>query len=478
MTVRREATSRYVWPMLIGAAAFAATIATANDSFELALELAAVAAALWILWQSDLGWSVVFALAAMLVSENWKVIGVPTLHGFSPNRWLLTLAVVAAVVRGRDRWHRLTGRGRAFVWLASLTTTYAISSAVLAGTLGIEPSTSRLLDHFGLVPFALFLIASVSFATPRDREILLRALVVIGGYLGVTAVAEAGNIDFLVFPRYILDPDYGIHGEILRARGPFVQATSNGVALFACGVAAVIAAAQWRSRAARVAAGFVALLASVGVFATLSRSVWVGSALAGVVALLAARELRRHVVPAVLTVAIIVSATLFLVPGLAARAQERKADETSVQNRRTLNDAALRMVEARPLFGFGWDRFRSDMTLYLRQRNDYPISLPSAECPAVPTCISHNVPLANAVDLGLVGATLWFASLLLAVGGAIVLRGPPELRAWRIGLVAVSVQWLFVINFSPLPSAFPHAILWTWAGVTLGAFHLRVSAVR
>jgi putative inorganic carbon (hco3(-)) transporter len=47
----------------------------------------------------------------------------------------------------------------------------------------------------------------------------------------------------LVWPRHITDATVGVHAD--RARGPFVEAVSKGTALYACAVAAVMAAALW-----------------------------------------------------------------------------------------------------------------------------------------------------------------------------------------------------------------------------------------
>ena len=60
---------------------------------------------------------------------------------------------------------------------------------------------------------------------------------------------------------------------------------------------------------------------------------------------------------------------------------------------------------------------------------------------------------------------LWGAALFYAIGAAIFRRGPPELRWWRVGLIAIAVQWFVVANFVPLGYALPNALLWLWAGV-------------
>src|SRR5438093_1302521 len=75
------------------------------------------------------------------------------------------------------------------------------------------------------------------------------ALVALGAYLGLTAVFEGLGLDALIVPRYIADPGAGIHFG--RARGPFVEAVADGLALFGCGVAAAVAFTHWRAPWAR-----------------------------------------------------------------------------------------------------------------------------------------------------------------------------------------------------------------------------------
>jgi O-antigen ligase len=78
----------------------------------------------------------------------------------------------------------------------------------------------------------------------------------------------------------------------------------------------------------------------------------------------------------------------------------------------------------------------------------------------------HNLLLRNAVELGLIGTALWLLALVLAVGGAILAPPEtPELRVWRIGMVALALDFLVIINFAPSSYAFPTALLWTWAGL-------------
>jgi hypothetical protein len=83
----------------------------------------------------------------------------------------------------------------------------------------------------------------------------------------------------------------------------------------------------------------------------------------------------------------------------------------------------------------------------------------------------HNTPLTYAVDLGLVGLTLWILGLALGVGGALATRGPPDLLPWRVGLLAVTTTFLVVVSAVP-PTAWPNRSLWLLAGVVYSGRYL------
>jgi putative inorganic carbon (HCO3(-)) transporter len=174
---------------------------------------------------------------------------------------------------------------------------------------------------------------------------------------------------------------------------------------------------------------------------------------------------RRYILPAVVIGVIGVVATLALVPGLSAKADDRVNSESPVWDRYNTNHAAVRMAEARPIFGFGWQTFVDKGPEYLRQSDAYPLTGAGLEV--------HNVFLSHLAELGLVGTALWCVALFGAVGGAIVRRGPPELYPWRIGLLAVFVCFLIVGNLGPLSYPFPNLLLWTWAGVAGAGFFLQ-----
>jgi O-antigen ligase len=330
---------------------------------------------------------------------------------------------------------------------------FAICSAIAAGTL--LSGGYLLLDRFGLIAFLVFTLTPYAFGDERHRTALLWALTGLGLYLGVTAIFEIVGPAALVFPRYINDPTVGIHFG--RARGPFAEAATNGMALSTCGAAAAILTLRRTVGAKRLLSGAVLTLCALGVLLTLQRTAWLG-AFAGVIVMMLSRApLRRRLLAVLLAGALLVGAALVTIPGLAERAKTRGTDQETVWDRTNLARASIAMMLERPLTGFGWDRFHDESKPYFWQHGDTPLTASKG--------IPHNAILANAAELGVVGTVLWLLALVLAVASALTARLPASALPWRDGLILLSIVVLALMLFTPMVSPFPLLALMLWAGV-------------
>jgi putative inorganic carbon (hco3(-)) transporter len=458
--------------LLVGAVA-ALTAAGADPVHPLLLAVVALAVVALVWVGCYVEPALLFSLGLLLApfSGNWRALGLP--GAAAPDRLVLVGAVLAVLVRTPGAHDRRPLRPQPVHAVLVLAAVWAAGSAALAGTLFDRSGFFRLLEEYGVIPYATFVVAPLVFRSDREREILLRAFVVLGAYLGLTALFETVGARALIFPRYISDPSYGIQSASYgRARGPFTESATNGVALYACAVAAVVAFASWRSRGARACAAAVAALCAVGTLFTLQRAVWLGASLATVVTVLGLRQLRRYLVPVLATAGVLAAAALLLIPGLGAKVQGRSHDQSSISERQNLNAAALAAVEAHPLGGVGWDRYLDRNTDFLQQAPDRPlietVTVSQVLKVAIVHELVHNVFLGYAAELGLVGLTLWLLALALGVGGALLTRPPPPLAHWRAGLVAISIAVLTVAATVP-PAGFPMLVLWLWAGVVWSA---------
>ena len=407
-----------------------------------------------LVWRVEPAYTLSAAIVLTPFAGNWPQLGVP--GPLSPDRLLFVGGVAAVLLRAPPVADRPKLQISAAHWLLGLAAIYALGSAFFAGTLFQNDPFLKLFDAFGILPFLIFLVAPLAFRTAEQRRVLLATFVVLGAYLGLTVLFETAKLDALVFPKYIVDPNYGIH--VNRGRGPFVDAVANGLALYTCAVACAIAVASWRSQRARALAAAIGVLCVVGSFLSLERSVWIGVVLGTGVAMLTTRGLRRYLVPVAVAVTVAIASSLALIPGLSAKVTPRvNQGGAALWDRRNLATAAVNMVEARPLLGFGWGRFTHYSTDYFQQAFDYPLSATTAGG-------VHNTPLAYAVELGLIGMTLWALGVVVGVGTALATRGPPDLNRWRVGLLAIVTAYLIVMNSVP-PTAWLNRSLWLVAGV-------------
>jgi putative inorganic carbon (hco3(-)) transporter len=442
-----------------------ATAERASTLYVPAVALLLVLAVGYLVWSVEPAYTFSAAIVLTPFAGNWPEIGIP--GPASPDRLLLAGAILAVILRAPAVADRPRLRITSAHWFLALGVAYALISAFLAGTLFERDSFLKIVDTFGIMPFLAFLTAPLAFRTPEQRRVLLVALVALGAYLGLTTIFEMIKLDALVWPKYIVDPNFGIHRG--RGRGPFADAVANGLALFTCAAACGIAVATWRDRRARAVAIAVGLLCIAGTFLCLERSVWIGAVLGTTVAMLAIRGLWRYFLPVVAAIAVVIAASLAFLPGLSATVHDRLHNNMTIWDRQNLTRAAVNMLEVKPLFGFGWSRFQSDSADYFEQAFDYPLTATGAGV--------HNTPLTYAVELGLAGMTLWLLGILLGVGGALSTRGPPDLFPWRVALLAVAMAFLVVANAVP-PTAWANRSLWLLAGVVSSGAYATVAAAR
>jgi putative inorganic carbon (hco3(-)) transporter len=459
---------RWWWPSLAIAAAASVGAATALGQTEPAqlFEWACVSLVLvgagYLIWHIDPAWTVSAALALTVFSGNWQHLGLPGFP-FLPDRLLLASGIAALLLRAPGARDRPRFERNKVHWLLAFAAAYAAIDAFASDTLTTNSGFFKLTDRFGVIPFVLFALGPILYRTARQRNILLGFLVGTGAYLGLTALFETLNLTGLIVPRYIVNPAIGLSDinsqgvAIGRARGPFLDAVSNGLAMFDCGVAAALALVLWRGRWQRVLASAVIILCALGCLFTLQRTIWLATVAGVLAAMIWNTRLRRHVVPAVVGGVVLVAFAFALIPGLSQRASTRLNDNFTVWDRQNLTAAGVRMLAARPLLGFGWDRFASEEDPYLIQPATYPLVAHGR--------VIHNTFLSNAVELGILGALVWVVAMAAALIAPLRRRGPP---VWRTSLVAVAVFWAVTAWLYPLPLAFPLTFVMLWAGIVYG----------
>jgi O-antigen ligase len=349
----------------------------------------------------------------------------------------------------------------AMSWLLAVVTAYVLVSAFAVGTLTDQGQFFRLLEAFGLLPFAVFLVAPAVFANRRERDALHAAVVVLGLYLGMTALFETTGPDWAVYPAYINDPTLGIHFG--RARGPFLEAVTNGFGLYFCAIMAAGAVMRWRSLPARLFAAGVCVLCVAGAMFTLQRSVWLGTLLATLFVLALRPSVRRHAVTVLVGGAVAAAVAYAMLP--AGQLQERVGDTETVYARQSLNQTGLNVWATSPLVGVGWGQF-----VPLTQNGDFFAIGEDFPIAGVGNVL-HNQFLSNAVELGLIGAALWLLAVFIALLGGLrrpVAGASDDVDLWQSALLAFGVFFVVVSLFIPT-HLWPNLVFWMLAGVTWAA---------
>ncbi|MGV3485894.1 MAG: O-antigen ligase family protein [Planctomycetaceae bacterium] len=325
-------------------------------------------------------------------------------------------------------------RATASDWLVGGLTVWLFFSA----TSGEPPQGSSPVGtwiFYILMPAMTYAIARAAKWQQRDLHRVEMAMLMLGLYLAVTAVFESRGWYSLVFPSFVADET---HWEFLgRGRGPLLNPSANGIVMT---IALAIATVRWlrAERLGRVGYALAGILMLLGLYATLTRSVWMG-------AMLALAIVFWHVTPRWSKVLALCGGVLiagFAAAGLKDELLRMKRDknlsaaeaEKSIQLRPLLAIIAFEMIKDAPLAGHGFGHYFQAVPPYYSARGyDMPLEIARGYN-------QHNVLLSLAVDSGLIGVSMFAAILFLWIRSGWRLSQTPQARDLErhAGLVGVA----------------------------------------
>ena len=314
-----------------------------------------------------------------------------------------------------------------------------------------------------LMPIGLFFVLRGTPIDERRLKLVYVFLTGFGVYLGITALAEVTGQWWAVFPRYIADPSLGIHFG--RARGPALQSQSLGLYLGVC-LAVAWAVLHKSGRGGLFVLGAIAALLLAALFATHTRSVWIGAAL--VVSIVLWHWLRGAWRPLAFT-GIALAGVMLVAAGQIDVVEMNRAGEStamtkdSVDYRKMYAHVSWQMFQDRPLLGHGAGQFAHKSNDYLADPNT-PLVLRKIR--GTP---NHNTLLNFVVETGLVGASLFVALLVgwgLAAWRLVRHADAPWLRTQGIVMLAALAMYLPDAMFHGLSTHQDHYLMFFLAGVT------------
>jgi O-antigen ligase len=317
-----------------------------------------------------------------------------------------------------------------------------------------DPETWSVLAAKWLVPLGLYVLARHIFEDDRSRRHFEIFSLLALSYLCVIAILfMVGATDF-IFPRYILDEGIGIHAD--RARGPFLQAVANGLALNMLGLLAMDSFRRHRLPKLPAILLFIAL--PLAIVATKTRAVWLSFAgsILWLMFFSPSRCLRRTCLCLVLGGGLVLIAVLsFGDSHMPLR--DRLEESGPVSFRMAVYQAGWEMFLKKPLSGWGGLAMQTELSNRITDFHQEQFFF-------------HNTYLEILVQYGVVGLALyaWVIVDLFRLGRKRCLRSlagtfpDAQFRSlWPLIVVVYLVNASFVVmNYQ-----FVNGILFTMAGI-------------
>lgn len=401
-----------------------------------------------------------------VLGPNFYAINGPVQISIDRVLWVVMIASFAMLWRLQRAEFKPTTRGdMALLFLAVL---------LLVGTQrgGRVPDGSSPLARwlfYIFLPLGMYWVARHCRLQAFDLRRIGWGLIGLGVYLGFTAVCEVARWDALVWPRYIADPrTWEFYG---RGRGPLLNPAVNGIIMSIAAGAVIL---QWpgTSRGVKLMLAAAGIVLAAGIYATLTRGVWLGAAAGwSVVALLHAPRWLRVLGAAAVIILAGAAASGFKDQLLRMKRDQHlsAADaEKSVQLRPLLAVVALEMFKDRPVWGFGFGHYHEHAPRY-HDQPAYDMPLDQAR-----PYMQHNVLLSILVDAGLVGLVTFVVVLVFwtSRGWQLARRADasPEARGLGVLMLVTMVAYLCNGMFQDV-SVIPmvHMFLFFIAGLTVAA---------
>ncbi len=375
---------------------------------------------------------------------------------------LLIMVYLNSVVQGRqaiEQWDRMD------LLILALLAVLTLSTGLNDWSENDNLSLSRLL-FFYLMPIGLYFLVKGSEIRLWDLRAVMICMVAFGVYLGVTALAETRGWYWMVVPGYLkTSPVVEFFG---RGRGPFLNPISNGLFMTTCAAFAWVYCQHAGRKGKLISVGAIAVVA-VGIFCTMTRSVWLGAiAGAGLLVWIPSRFRTRG-----LMVVAGGLAALMLITSLGESLSSFKRDKyvtesemaQSASLRPIFAKVAWEMFKEQPIWGCGFGQYTNRKLSYLSDPHS------GMQLRLAKPYMQHNVFLAYLTETGLLGMS-WFVAVLgyLSIISMVLWKNPlMSPLARQFGIVMVVFLSNFFINglfhdVSIIPMA--NMLLFFMAGIT------------
>jgi len=384
---------------------------------------------------------------------------------------VLLLVLIAQYALYR-RWGRTEGQplGKAEIVLCALIAVMVLRTFTADWRASAYQPLAWLILYY-LMPFCIYWIARQVPPSKRGILTLFGCLAVFGAYLAITVVAEKYHVWWLLLPRYIATTAVAGDMEFVgRGRGPLLHPIGSGAALAICACGTLMWWPRLGRRGKLVLVGLT-LLGCLGLYCTLTRSVWLGGmlGLAIVVGLALPWNWRLPLLVGGTLLVALLAVTQWEHLVRFKRDRDLTAQHTadSVSLRPVLAVVAWKMFLDRPLVGCGYAQYKTEHLNYLANRSS-GVPLEKAR-----GYIPHNVLFSLLTETGLVGLGLFIGLVALWGRDAWLIWRTPSAPLWarQQALLFLAVLAVYFTNgmfhdISVIPMA--NMTLFFTAGITAG----------
>jgi hypothetical protein len=346
-------------------------------------------------------------LASQIFDYNsWDFPASKLVFTVTPDRFFLVLLFLVVGARFLSGRFRLRSAGGGEVYIMGLFGALCTMSWIFTG---LDFGTVRyrwLTTLFNLIyfPFGVYLIAKNTLYKRPSTISLLWAIVGIGTYLAITGVCEHFRVNWLVWPKYILDPTIGI--QFGRVRGPFASSVAMGEWLIITFIGASLLL-QFTSGVSGWYLRGLTGLAIIVIYFTNTREVWLSFAAVVVIGICFGSGLRARLLSVVL---IVLMAFLIGIGSKFSAGQKTlfSRRQETVNYRLANYQTDYKMGMNNFFFGVGYGNFKYEWRKYFGPEERQLVK--------DLTDGNHNTYLGLFAETGIFGLLL-YVSLLLYLGG-------------------------------------------------------------
>ena len=362
-----------------------------------------------------------FVLIFLSAIQGIGLIRIPVLPDIAPYRILLIVLLLFFVSELIMHKRKIIGGIKKVEIAMILLCVYILFSMIFAGTGYVKGKglfLTFLLNAY-VVPFLIYFFVKNLVTNEQEIRKIFIFFTIFGLYLGLTGIFEMFRLDFLVFPEYIMDHKIGIHWG--RARGPFVQAGVNAMVISMIIFMSFYLLQLEKKKWAKFFI-FVSLISMlVTLVLTYSRGSWLSFLLASLFVIRFFPSLRKAFiffsVVVFLIIAVQISMNQFQIKHVQEGQQffsrltveeavtERLTSTTSIFSRINVYATAGRMFLAKPIFGFGYNKFKEEQSEYFVPIEGIPFNITEG-------ISMHNMYGMILMEFGLIGLSLYLYILI------------------------------------------------------------------